>query len=190
MKRFATGLLKGRITRRSLLAAALPAAGLSVALADDQSGGRVKLAGTWVGKLGDITWTSTFIPDSSGQSATVLLQWITVSADFEALFAQLGADSISLVCGYSNMVSKDTATGQFIWYGYANGIPSLTHPVTGQIKTIDIMSNELRFTSPTAALGKHELKIYAPDPQAPMVPNEANCFFDQTYENVSHVRIF
>jgi hypothetical protein len=152
--------------------------------------GRMKLGGSWVGKYGDISWTSTYSPDPSGQNATCTLQWMTVSAEFEALFALIGADHMSMVSGSLSMVNPDTAKGKLLWYILAEGKPSTTQPVAGQIKAVAVMSSEWRFTSSTTATGKHQLKIYFPDPQNPMAPKEAYLFFDQTYENVPHLRIF
>jgi hypothetical protein len=184
-----TKLLRSRLVQTGGLLAVVAAVAVSIAWSDRDQG-RGKLAGTWVGKNGDITWTSTYSPDCSGQNATITLQWITVSADFEMLDAQLGADAGSFASGYMSMIDRHTATGKMIWYEYASGTPSMTLPVVGQIKAIAVMENELHFTSPTTALGTHVLRLYQPDPQNPMVPNEAYRFFEQTYNNVPHVKIF
>ena len=188
MKTFVTGLLKGRIIRWGGLLAVTLIIAASIAWSDhDQN--RVKLGGTWVGKFGDITWTSTWTPDSSEQNATVTLQWITLSTDFEAVFGLLAADHTSTASGSVSMVKADRAKGKVIWYTFAEGTPSATAPVAGQIKSLAVMSDAYHFTSPTTASGTHELKFYYPDPQNPMVPNEAYLFFDQTYENVPHIRV-
>jgi len=182
-------LLMCRLAQAGGLLAIIAALAASIAWSDNPDG-RVKLGGAWVGKNGDITWTSTWSPDSSGRNATITLQWITSSADFEALFGLLGADHSSIVCGSVSMVSPHTAKGNIVWYIYAEGTPSATQPATGQIKAVAVMTDESHFTSPTTAVGKHVLKLYSPDPQNPMVPNEAYRFFEQTFDNVSHTKIF
>lgn len=150
---------------------------------------RVKLGGTWVGRYGDITWTGTYSPDPSGQNATVVLQWMTLSAEFEALWAALGADGLSVASGSMTVTSTDTATGKMIWYGLKAGTPSTTQPVAGQIKAIAIMTGDWHFTSPTTAVGKHNLKVYLPDAQGSMVPaDDAVPFLEFNFDNVPHVR--
>jgi hypothetical protein len=192
MKTLVAKLLRSRLVQAGGLLAAIAAVAASIAWSDHPDGrvNRVKLGGTWVGKLGDITWNSTYCPDSSGQNAAVTLQWTTVTAEFEALFGTLGADSMSLAFGDASMVRHDKSATKLIWYILTAGTASATHPVAGQIKAIGVMESEWQFTSATTALGKAELKLYAPDPQAPMVPNEAYRFFDQIYENIPHVKIF
>ncbi len=189
MKTSLPKFLKSRVAHAGGLLAFIAVIAVSAAWSD-QPEGRAQLDGTWVGKLGDITWTSAYTPDSSGHNATMTLQWVTLSADFENLFGLLGADHSSIAFGSASMVRPDTARGKSLWYNYADGTPSATAPVAGQIKAVAVMANELVFTSPTTAVGKHNLKIYYPDPQNPMVPNETYLFFEKNYESVPHVRIF
>ncbi len=189
MKTSVARLFKSKLVQAGGLLAVIAAIAASSAWSEHPEG-PVKLGGTWVGKLGDITWIGTQSPDSSGQNAMVTLQWITMSAEFQELFGVLGADHSSIASGFYKMVSPDIAKGKIIWYLYAEGMPSKTAPVPGQIKAVGVMANEFHFTSPTAALGNHELKLYFADPQNPMVPNEAYLFLDQTYDNTPHVKIF
>jgi hypothetical protein len=188
MRSFINGLLEGRIIRWGGLLAATLIVAASIAWSDHDQG-RVKLGGTWAGKLGDITWTSTWTPDSTGQNATITLQWMTLSVDFEAMLGLLGADHMSMVSGSISMVNPDRAKGKIIWYIVAEGTASTTQPVAGQIKAVAVMTDDFHFTSSSTALGTHELKIYSADPKNPLVPNKAYIFFDQTYEDVPHTRV-
>ena len=164
---------------------------LGTAGSDEHKGQCVKLSGTWVGKLGDITWTSTWTPEPSGEKATSTMQWMTLSTDFEGMLALLQADHMSMVSGSVRMVSPDRAIGKTLWYVVADGkLPTSTMPpVAGQIKAVAVMTDNFQFTSSSTASATHELKIYAADPQNPMVPNEAYLFFDQAYHNVPHVKV-
>jgi len=149
----------------------------------------VKLGGMWVGRYGDITWTGTYTPDPSGLNATVTLQWMTMSAEFQALSAALGADASSIASGSVSVVSTDTATSKLIWYFLKEGTPSTIEPVAGQIKAIAVMVGEWHFTSPTTAVGKHNLKIYLPDAQGSMVPADDTVpFLEFDFDNVPHVK--
>ena len=187
MKTLLPKLLNGRLAHAGALLAVIAAVSASIAWSS-QPKGRVKLGGTWVGRYGDITWTGTYSPDSSGQNAMVSLQWITMGADFEALFASLGAEDASIASGFISMVGRDTATGKLIWYLRTQG--TTTPPVAGQIKAIMVMANEWHYTSPTTAVGNHNLKIYLPDAQGSMVPDEANLYLELNFDNVPHVKIF
>ncbi len=181
--------LRYRITQGGLLLVVVAAAAATIAWSRDPAG-RVKLGGTWVGRYGDITWTSTYSPDSSGQSATVTLQWMTMSAEFETLIASIGGQTMSLVSGSHRMVSPDTAKGWLLWYTLAEGIPSTTTPVAGQVKAINILEGEWHLTSPTTALGKHNLKMYLPDAQGSLVPaDDAVPFLALDFENVPHQKV-
>ncbi len=150
---------------------------------------RVKLGGTWVGRLGDITWIGTYAPDAAGQNAAITLQWMTLSTDFEALMASIGAQSMSMVSGSMSMTSSNTASGKLIWYVLAPGTASTIDPVAGQVKAIAVMTSEWHFTSPTAAEGSHTLKMYFPNALGSLLPEDGQLFFDVTFENVHHQKI-
>ncbi len=189
MKAIVGRFLKSRITQGGLLLAVVAAIAATIAWSGHPTG-RAKLGGTWVGRYGDITWTSTYSPDSSGQNATVTLQWMTLSAEFEALIASIGGQTMSMVSGSYSMVSPDTAKGWLLWYTLAEGTPSTTTPVAGQVKGINMMESEWHFTSPTTALGKHTLKMYLPDAQGSLVPaDDAVPFLVLNFENVPHQKV-
>jgi hypothetical protein len=187
MKTLMPKLFRWKLARVGVLCVAV--ATVVVVAGSDAGQGRVKLGGMWVGRNGDITWTGTYVPDGSGQQATVTLQWITMSVEFQALLASIGAEGASIASGSISMVSPDTAVGKLTWYLYAPGKISTTQPVAGQIKAIAVMANEWHFTSPTTALGNHNLKLYFPDPQGSMVPNEAYLFLNQDFKNTEHLKI-
>ena len=72
-----------------------------------------------------------------------------------------------------------------IWYVLAEGTPSTTAPVAGQIKAIAVMTSDWHFTSPDTAQGAHNLKTYLPDAQGSMLPAKgAVPFLDVSYEGV------
>jgi hypothetical protein len=184
----ASNFLKSRIVQGGLLLVFIAAIAASIA-ASSQPEARVKLGGTWVGRLGDITWTGSYAPDSSGQSAVITLQWMTMSADFQVLLASVGAQTMSLSSGSLSMTSNDTASGKMIWYALAPGTVSLTQPVAGQVKAIAVMTSEWHFTSPSTAEGTHNLKMYLPNAQGSLLPEDGQMFFDQTFGKVPHQKI-
>ena len=188
MKTSVRNILKSRVTQASLLLALI--ATVAAFGWPNKDEGRVKLGGTWVGRYGDITWTGTYSPDASGQNATYALQWMTMNAQFEALLASVGAQTMSIACGSMSMISRDTAAGKMIWYVLAEGTPSTTAPVAGEIKAIAVMTSEWHFTSPNTAEGTHNLKMYSPDAQGSMVPaDDAVPFLDVTYQKVPHLKV-
>jgi hypothetical protein len=188
MKTQISKFLKSKITQGGLLLTLVAAVTASIAWSD-QPDCRVKLGGTWVGRYGDITWTGTYSPDASGQNAVITLQWMTLSTDFEGLFGSIGAQSMSIASGHISMTGKDTASGKMIWYVLAEGTPSTTAPVAGQIKAIAVMTSKWHFTSPDTAQGSHTLKMYWPDAQGSMLPAQhAVPFLDVSYEGVSHLQ--
>ena len=94
MKAFTTGLLKGRITRRRLLAAVLPAAGgVSLAWTGHH---HYRLGGGWVGSGAGSEFSVLYIPlDPAGQKAALRVNTITYGADTAGLVAAFGADAIT-----------------------------------------------------------------------------------------------
>jgi hypothetical protein len=189
MKTSITKFLKTRMIQGSLLLALIAAVAASVAWSGKDEG-RIKLGGTWVGRSGDITWTASYAPDSSGQNAVTTLQWMTVGADFEGLMGSIGAETMSLVSGGMSMTSKDTAAGKLIWYFLAPGIASTTHPVAGQVKAIAVMTSDWHFASSTTAAGTHNIKLYLPGAQGSLLPEDGVLFMEATYQDVPHQKVF
>ena len=88
-----------------------------------------------------------------------------------------------------SVTSPDTATSKLIWYFLKEGTASTTQPGAGQIKAIAVMTGDWHFTSPTTAVGKHNLKIYLPDAQGSMVPaDDAVPFLEFNFDNVPHTK--
>lgn len=188
MKTKATRFLKSKLLKTGLLLVLIATVTASVGWSGKNQG-RVKLGGTWVGRMGDITWTGSYAPDSSGQSVVTTLQWMTMSADFQALLASVGAETMSIACGSLRMTSTDTATGKLTWYAIAPGTVSPTQPVAGQVKAIAVMTSDWHFTSPDTAEGAHNLKMYLPDAAGSMLPEDGQLFLDLTFEKVPHQKI-
>jgi hypothetical protein len=188
MKTQVSKFLKSKIIQGVLLLVLIMAVAASIA-ASSQPEARVKLGGTWVGRYGDITWIGSYAPDPGGQNAVVTLQWMTLGADFEWLLGSIGAQSMSTVSGYLSMTGKDTASGKLLWYVLAPGTASTTQPAAGQVKAIAVMTSDWHFTSPDAAQGAHNLKMYAPNANGSMLPAEgAVPFLNESFQGVSHLQ--
>lgn len=188
MKVFVHRLFSARITRGALLLALLGVVIGSLAFSPPEP--RVKLGGTWVGRLGDITWTGTYAPDASGQNAVITLQWMTVDAAFQAMLGAVGAETMSIASGHISVTTSDTASGKLIWYMLAPGTASPTTPVAGQVKAIAVMTSDWHFTGVSAAEGTHNLKIYFPNAQGSLLPEDGTLFYDVTFDKVPHQKIF
>jgi hypothetical protein len=163
MKTPITGLLKGGITRRSMLAAVLPAAGLSLAMnGHAESDNRVnRLGGGWIAYNADTLFSHMQIPlDPEGKSAALILDVATYSestAQFLAL-PEVGADSFTSFVGSIHMTGKDEAEGTIMAYGLASGNP----PVPPLLKFIMVISALFQFTSPDTMECDWTYAIYPP----------------------------
>lgn len=134
-----TGLLKGGITRRHLLAAALPAAALSVAwqgqAAGSSQGNKVnRLGGIFIAHTenGVLIFSHTQIPlDPEGKTAALFLDLAKYSPDTAFFMDLKGADSVSPFVGSIHMTNKDTAEGSIMGYALSsqNGVvpPGIFH---------------------------------------------------------------
>jgi len=182
-------LLKSKMVRAGLLLALAAAAVVLTAWSVPQQA-RSKLGGTWVGRLGDITWTGTYAPDPSGHNAVITLQWMTLNADFQALNASIGAQNPSLVSGCMSMTSPNTANGKLIWYLVDPGTASATQPVAGKVKGIAVMTLDWRFTSKTTAEGTHNLKMYLPNAEGSLLPEDGTLIGNVNFDKVPHQKIF
>jgi hypothetical protein len=173
MKTSVTGLLKGRITRRRLLAAVLPAAGVSLAWAgeksdehgrDDQHHRSFKLEGAWVARVPSIPpllWTYIMSPDPSGLRAT-LSGSIVVKVPARQWFAPLFDDQeyASPMVGEMVMTGHNTAKFTSIWYGLKRVDPP--NPFEEQVVNIGVSSGESRFIGPGKAEVTHHMAFYYP----------------------------
>jgi hypothetical protein len=168
MKTFVTGLLKGRITRRRLLAAVLPAAGVSLAWAgersdehgrDDHHSQSYKLEGSWIAKVVGmpLQWTYTLTPDSSGRKAAmfgtiqVAIRPAVVNPD---LFPDL--EYISDMVGELVMTGHDTMKFTAVWYGMKKAVPF------DKVVFIGVNSGKGKFTGPGQSQVTHHLAFYDP----------------------------
>jgi len=97
---------------------------------------------------------------------------------------------MSLVSGYRSMTSKDTASGKLIWYALSPGTASPTAPVAGKVKAIAVMTSDWTFTSSTTAEGTHNLKMYIPNAQGSLLPEDSHLFMEVTFDKVPHQKIF
>ena len=161
-------LLRPTLTKSALLLAIV----VTVAAFKAPNGnGSYKLGGTWVGRLpgqlGDVTWITTYSPDSSGKNAKLTTEWIT-RGDFELLDMSLGVERISIASGYMHMTGKDTAVMKAMWYGAG------PKPDGGldEIKTIVVLAGDVRFTGPTTSVGTYHMKVYATAGNPSMIPTD------------------
>ena len=179
MKASVTGLLKGRITRRRLLAAVLPAAGVSLAWAgeksdehggDDQHPQSFKLEGAWVARVPSfppLLWTYILVPDPSGRRASISGS-IQVAVPVREMFPPLLADQeyISPLVGEMVMTGHDTMKFTAIWYGLKKLVPSNQNPFEEQVVNIGVTSGEGKFIGPGKLTGAHHMAFYYPEADA------------------------
>jgi hypothetical protein len=163
MKTFTTGLLKGRITRRHLLAAVLPAAGgVSLAWAGQHHS---RLGGAFIGSGGGFHWNAYQIPlDPAGRTAAVRVLAFTYGADFAKILTAFGADTATESTGQTEMISQDTAKMNFVGYGLKQGNPPLVCMIT-------VMTGTVQFTGPDSILVKFTMDIYPGPANALGLPN-------------------
>ena len=190
MRTFLQKPLKTKFFRGVLSLTALAAIAACIAMGGGPDG-RIKLGGTWVGRLGDITWTGTYAPDPSGQNAVITLQWMTLNSDFQRLNAMLGAKTPSQVSGCIGMTGPNTARGKLIWYLVDPGTASVSAPVAGTVKGIAVMTLDWVFTSKATALGAHELKVYVPNQNGSLLPEDGTLVpgFPVTFTDTPHQKI-
>ena len=159
MKTLKNGLLQGRITRRSLLAAALPLAGTSLALAGGKSEdkGVNRLGGAWIASdETGFAFTHVQIPlDPAGKTAAVHIYPLTWSQAIADMIAGVGADGWSDFVGHLNMIDRDTANATLLGYFKHSGNP----PV---IKVICVVSGIFQFTDPDTILSDYTSSFYPP----------------------------
>ena len=148
MKSFKTGLLQGRITRRSLLAAVLPAAGASLALAGgkddhpDDPRRCFRLGGSFIGRdaTGDLLNLVQIPLDPEGKTAATHVMLPEYPLYVAGLLASYGADSLTNYVGEAKMTSFDTAKQTALGYAVASGNPpviKVIHHVSGTMRFLD-----------------------------------------------------
>jgi len=131
MKAFKTGLLQGRITRRSLLAAALPVAGASLALAGGKDDDRddpqrqFQLGGAFIGHdaAGDLLNLVLVPLDPDGKTAATHVALPEYPQGIADLLASFGADALTDYVGQAKMIHRDTANQTGIGYAIKSGNP-------------------------------------------------------------------
>ncbi len=180
MKKFMTGLLKGRKMRWTLVAVALAAVGLSLAWTLVP---QYKLGGGFIGSpahSGGMWWSAVQTPlDPAGKTAALRVCAYSLPEPGTALLAFCGADTLGDGVGQVAMISNDTAKGRLVFYAVKNGNPSLGIPQ--EVKAIWVGNYLLKFTSADAYDVTGELFIYSaaadangdglPDPGAePLLP--------------------
>lgn len=162
MKAFKTGLLKGRITRRSLLAAVLPATGLSLAWAngaraDCGAKGHFQLGGAWIGTdNAGFALNHVQIPlDPEGKTAALRVSALSYGSAVADLLTELKANTESDFVGQLDMISHDTAKLSMVGYALASGNP----PV---IWAIIVVSGLCQFTDRDTMVSNYTFSLFPP----------------------------
>ncbi len=156
------GLLQARITRRSLLAAALPAAGVSLAWAGEKSGdeGAYKLGGSWIAveEGTGLIMNELITPlDPAGKTATLRFETVAYGPALAALLGAVGADILTAFVGHMSMTGRDTAKGLEVGYVVASGT---TPTIIGVMQ----ISNRFKFTDPDTMISEYVSALYPPSP--------------------------
>jgi len=152
MNKRMTGLLKGRITRWSMLAVVLVAAGLSLAWNQHH----YKLGGGFIGGNPGFTWNTVLIPlDPAGRMAADRAAMTRGGSEFADLLAAFGADTVSDFVGESRMISRDTAKFTHIGYAQLAGNPL-------QIQAILVIAGTFTFTGPDSGTVTYTMSVYPP----------------------------
>lgn len=141
-----------------MLAAVLPAAGLSVALADNTSGkARFRLGGAWIGTdgAGFIFNHLQIALDPAGKTAALRSGPVTINQANADLLNGLGADTASDFVSQASMISDDTAKTTLIGYALASGNPP-------QMKAIFVFPGTYTFTGPDTMEANYSLLIFPP----------------------------
>lgn len=165
MNRFGTsitGLLQGRITRRSLLAAALPIAGVSLAWAGEglkqgDEKGPFRLGGSWIASDNrGLLLNELMVPlDPAGKTAAFFVAPVSydqATADFVTMF---GGDFLSDISGYMEMTGRDTAKARGIYYVVQSGNPA-------EVKAILEILIQFQFTDADTMVSEYTHNVYAP----------------------------
>jgi hypothetical protein len=154
MKAFITGLLKGRITRWSILAAGAALVVLLGTAASDQGKGQYKLGGTFIGNNGANIWSGLNIPlDPAGRTAVLRVNVSTPGSGVAELLSAFGADTLTEFVGEEAMTGLDTAKYGTIAYANKQGNPP-------QRCAIWVMNGTLKFTGPDTFVVDYTVDIY------------------------------
>lgn len=151
MKRFITGLLKGRIIRWSILAAVLAAGGLSVAWMDKH---HYQLGGAWIGGNPGIQWNLLQIPlDPAGKTEAFRVSALKWGPAVAGLISGFGADSLTDFVGEGRMISRDTAKWKCVGYAQVAGN-------SPENMAIFVYSGTFKFTGCDSAVLVYTLSVY------------------------------
>ncbi len=151
MKRFMTGLLRGRIRRWGLLGSLLIAVGAVAGWSDQQ---QFRLGGAWVGSGGGGIWNAVQAPlDAAGRTAAGRVNIITYSAEFAGFLATFGADSVSDFTAQIEMISRDTGKFTVVAYGTKRGNPPL-------ICLLLVFKGTIKFTGPDSFVENWVMDVY------------------------------
>lgn len=159
MKTFITGLLRGRLTRRNMLAAVLPATGISLAWTQQAMAGQKvnRLGGAWIGADGaGLLLNHIQIPlDPEGKTAALHVHSMTYSQANAGLFTALGADTLTDFAGPAVMISKDTAQATLLGYVQASGNPPA-------VTAIVVLPSIFRFADSDTIVGDYSISAFPP----------------------------
>ncbi len=162
MKRFMTGLLRGRIRHWGLLGSLLIAVGAVAGWSDQQ---QFRLGGAWVGSGGGGSWNAVQTPlDPSGRTAAGRVNIITYSAEFAGFLATFGADSVSDFTGQVEMISGDTGKFTVVAYGTKHGNPPL-------ICLLLVFKGTIQFTGPDSFVENWIMEVYPGPANTAGLPN-------------------
>lgn len=153
-------LLKRKMMRRSLLTAALPAAGMSMALGG-QNGkspgarGAIRLGGAWMASDGaEFIFSHTQIPlDPEGRAAALYLHILSYNDDGAGLIASLGGDKLSDLTGTAVMTDHNHAKAVIIGSVLKSGNPSV-------ITALWQVEGTFEFTDPDTLVSDYTNSIY------------------------------
>ncbi len=168
MRTFINGLLKGRMTRWSMLVAVVVAGGLSLAAMQQH---HYRWGGAWVGghfnadgKTIGLVFNCLQIPiDSEAQTEAIRVDPLMWDADTAGLLSAFGADNLTGGVGEGRMVSNDTGEWTLLCYAQKTGNPPSTVAVVMYSGTFKFLSHDTAVINYTIAVYPLAADGHSPD---------------------------